>query len=124
LCHTTTTGTSWGGNGDDFIVASDVDDNGYVYLLGETISSDYASSSQDIFLFKLASDMVIEWGKSWGGTKTEYATTIAVDKDSNSAVFVGGYTNSPELVYAKEDMFIIKFSSDGSVDWEVRVGFD
>ena len=63
------------------------------------------------------------WTLVWGGPLTETATSIAVD-DSNSAVYVSGYTNSEStLSSSKYDMLIMKVQANtGMLVWAKRVG--
>ena len=94
-----------------------MDKSGNLYAIGNTISTTWTNGAQDIVIIKFDSKYALTWGRYWGSTKTEVATGLSIE-DSGSYVYVCGYSNSvPALSYQKNDMFIIKFSSDGTPTW-------
>jgi hypothetical protein len=103
--------TQIGGVDMDPANAVTVDRDGNVYVVGRTGSPDFPTTSalqrrlrgractgkpcHDAFVVKLSSTGQIHWSTLFGGTLNEEALSVAVDEDS--AVYVAGLTDSPDL---------------------------
>ena len=80
-----------------------------------------ANSAEDLLLAKFAPNGALLWATNFGGTNTEYATSVAVD--STGAIYAAGsfvfntvigaqtYTN------ANDGLLLAKFSSAGDLVW-------
>ena len=103
--------TQLGGVDMDMANAVTVDDDGNVYVVGRTGSPDFPTRNglqnqlrghnctgepcHDAFVVKLSPTGSIQWSTLLGGTLNEEAVSVAVDDDS--AVYVAGLTDSPNL---------------------------
>ena len=128
---------SGGGNSDDYATAIDVGVGGSVYItgyfksptvtLGTATLTNTSSGSNDLFVAKYDNTGNLQWATGNGGSKNEYAHTIAADGDGN--VLVAGSFTSPTMTIGLNtltnangsgfswDMFVAKYrSSSVSVD--------
>jgi hypothetical protein len=103
--------TQLGGVDMDMANAVTVDRDGNVYVVGRTGSPDFPTARglqnrlrgractgepcHDAFVVKLSRTGQIRWSTLFGGTLNEEAVSVAVDRDS--AVYVAGLTDSPDL---------------------------
>ena len=116
-----------GGSEDDESKGIAVDDDGYVYLTGKTMSPDFPKQNQiqdylgqgDIFLTKIKIDINQNTGYEegnilfstyLGGIYEDYASSICLDKDK--IVYITGYTNSSPQGEVNHDIFIYKIQID------------
>jgi hypothetical protein len=116
-----TTGWSqtYGGTKDDF--ASSVvqtSDGGYA-LAGSTLSYGMGGRNfGDFWLVKTDASGSIQWNKTYGGTKDDYASSVVQTSD-------GGYTlaGSAQLYgNYSEDAWLVKTDSSGSMQWNKTYG--
>ncbi len=105
-----------------------VDEKDFIYITGDTDRGIYnnaaaASGNRDLILGKYDSQMNPIWTKQIGNVGTTLsATDIAVDTNDN--VYVTGNTNRnyPRALTGKEDLFLIKFDSNGNQIWSKQKG--
>lgn len=130
-----------GGALDDRAYAMAVDSSGYIYLAGETGSTNIPNSSpyqgalkgtSDAFIAKLnPAGTSLVYATYFGGTDRDGARGIAVD--SSGAVYITGYTRSTDFpttsgAYKRtnnggEDVFIAKMApSGGSLAYSTYLG--
>ena len=57
-----------------------------------------STGSEDVFLTKFAVDGSLQWSKTWGGTATDVANDVVVDRDSND-IYIGGYLGNTAADY-------------------------
>jgi len=90
-------------------------DGGYI-VAGETNS--YGAGNSDIWILKLTSDGMIEWQKTYGGSESEYASSIQKTND-------GGYIVACSIISfgaGQADFWIIKITSEGVIEWNKSYG--
>jgi hypothetical protein len=127
--------TYLGGNSADEVQAIAVDNEGCVYILGNTLSDNFPTASPlqplykgptaitDIFIAKLnAEGTALIYSTYLGGSGADYGMDIAVDKDGN--VYVTGYTSSTDFPVTAgafrntssngEDVFVAKINAEGT----------
>ncbi len=128
----------FGGSGYDTITAIAADQDGFLYLTGETASESLAgctgppaSRGRDAFILKLTP----------GGTRILYCTIIggtgndagkAITVDSAGTVWMAGTTNSTDLpqignglrmpASGQEDAFVVKLAPSGDVVYNALLG--
>jgi hypothetical protein len=121
-------GTYLGGSLDDYAQAIDVDGE-YVYILGQTFSSNFPTfnpmtavinGNMDIFVLKLTIDCrSIIYSTFIGGSAIDYGLDIAVESGS---AYITGYTTSTDFpTYSAndstfngdDDCFLTKLAPDG-----------
>nr|WP_315170074.1 T9SS type B sorting domain-containing protein [uncultured Flavobacterium sp.] len=95
-------GTYYGGSNDEYITDSQLDSNGFLYVLGITSSSNNIStinitnspshSNADSFLVKFDKNGNRMWGNYYGGEKNDYAYSLGID--SNNYLYTFGWTQS------------------------------
>lgn len=116
-------------------------DGGYIFL-GETSSNDgnvsgwHAGSqtgqpSSDIWVLKLSSSGAIQWSKCYGGSKDENPGEIILTNDGGYAITgstwspdgdVTGYHFDQPFGSNYSDMWIIKITNNGTIQWEKAYG--
>lgn len=128
--------TNIGGTGSDRINSVYITKDGSIIAGGYFYNSlkigNYTLSSkgsQDALIIKYSSNGELEWAKSMGGSSAESANTITETKDgeiivggtfsSNGTITVGDYTLTSNRI---NDGFLIKYSSDGDVNWVTNIG--
>ncbi|MCL5962203.1 MAG: SBBP repeat-containing protein, partial [Chloroflexi bacterium] len=128
--------TFLGGAADDRANGLAVDGSGSAYLVGETSSmgfpttsaafrKTYAGGSQDAFATKLSpSGSALTYSTFLGGNDHDYAKAVAVD--TNGSAYVAGYTTSSDFPstpnaydpsfngFGQADPFLVKLNSSGS----------
>ncbi|OGG02410.1 hypothetical protein A2Z33_05105 [Candidatus Gottesmanbacteria bacterium RBG_16_52_11] len=96
---------------------------------GDSHSSD--SSTRDAFITKLDTDGNYFWTKTWGSTGADYAYSISLDNSENmyiSGTFVDTVDFDPgsgtdnQVSLGLSDVFLTKYSSDGTYDWTKTYG--
>ena len=124
-----------GGSGNDTLKSMAVDDEGCVYLIGETTSLDLGSlasgfdpshnGARDAYVIKLdASGSSIVYVTYLGGSNEDYGDAVAVDSDGNA--YAVGTTYSPDFPAAVgpgydtsfnggvDEAFAVKLNSTGT----------
>ena len=142
-------GKTLGGTGDD--VATGVDFGGTSIYVGGTFtgtadvdwkntSTDNRTSAgnQDVFLSKFGgSGGTLKWTKTWGGTGSDEANDVVVDRSSND-IYIGGYLGNVAADYdpgsgtvmiggtsggnGGNDSWISQFSPTGDLQWAKNFG--
>lgn len=98
------------GSGSDSGVAIATDQNGFVYIAGNTLSPDYPSTNgavvsnvgaQDAFVVKLnpaatSGDQVVLYATYYGGTGVDRLKAMTID--SNGLIYIAGSTASTDLL--------------------------
>lgn len=117
-----------GGDGEDAGWGIAVDAEGYAYVTGYTMSTDFPTTSEgfaaagspwNVFVLKLNSEGSLVYSTLIGGSETETAEGIAVDGSGNA--YVTGITESPDfpitvegIAYGGEwDVFVSKLNPAG-----------
>ncbi len=90
-------------------------DGGYV-IAGYTYS--FGAGGDDLFLVKFDSTGVVEWAKTVGGTGNDKGYSVIQTFDGGYAVVGETWTFSAGSC----DLFLVKFSSTGAVEWSRTVG--
>ncbi len=127
---TLTWNTFLGGSGSDTIRAFTIDNNGNVYVGGDS-SATWGSpvraytSSTDGFVAKLDNNGTLTWNTFLGGSSDDVIRGIAVDTSGN--VYVGGYSYAtwgfPVRAFsAIYDGFAAKLNSSGTLTWNTFLG--
>jgi uncharacterized delta-60 repeat protein len=101
----------WNGGLDDECKAMAVDDNGTIYLLGQTDNG----ASLDLVIVTYASDGTAGWVRTYDGPSllNDQARDIAV-RTATDAVYVCGATRN---IGSQEDMLIVKYLLNGTYQW-------
>lgn len=114
-------------NGDEIANAAIEDEDGNIYIIGLTNSTDFGfelKGGNDLLLIKLNPDGQLIWKKNYGGSKPDLGFDIISDKKGN--FILGGYTlsddgdvnSSPQWA----DYWIIKINAEGDIIWEKTYG--
>jgi len=110
---------TYGGNNYDYVHSfQQTSDGGYI-IAGNT-SSFNTGYNDDIWILKLSSDGSIEWQKTYGGSNDDIASSIQQTNDGG--YIVAGRTLS--FGAGNGDIWILKLSSDGDVEWQKTYGGD
>lgn len=123
-------GTAYG----DYLRGLKVAASGNIYLTGYTYGTadpdyDYADYDEDadsteVFLYKYSAAGSQQWVRQNGTSGEDRGYGLAIDSSEN--IFVTGATTG-DLVGSNAgsyDIFILKYSSSGSLSWEVQNGSD
>jgi hypothetical protein len=126
---------SLGGSGDEEAYQIiQTKDKGYA-LAAITFSSNvpgYKGGGSDAWVLKLDSMGVVQWKKCFGGTGLDEATSIAQTKDGGYIVGGNSVSNDGDVTghhgtpgpdsTAKDDMWVLKLDSLGTLQWQISVG--
>lgn len=126
---------STGGTDDEMgqSVCSDASDNVYLtgkfqspsITFGTTTLTNTASTQDDIFIVKYASNGNVLWAKSAGGNNEDYSNSIATDINEN-VYLTGGFKSSSisfgantlsNLNVGTDDIFVVKYDPNGNALW-------
>lgn len=80
----------------------------------------------DCWIVKLDSNGVIEWQNTIGGSSTEYLVDAIRTTDGGYALAVSSYSgisgDKTEVSYGNYDVWIIKLSATGDIEWQNAIG--
>lgn len=109
------------GNGDDHATAIAVDNNGTVFVTGDSWSND---DSYDYATTAYSNAGVPLWTNRYRGPANSYdwATAIAVDRGGNGNVYVAGYSGSSFNSPSKPDYVTVAYANAGILLWTNRYG--
>jgi len=128
----------FGGSYADTGYSVSVDSSGNVYITGYFSSStiDFGGGAltnanagdYDIFLARFDSNGNHLWSKSFGGSSSDYGTSVSVDSSGN--VYITGEFGSSTIDFGGGaltnaggwDIFLAKFDSNGNHKWSKRFG--
>ncbi|MBI5635246.1 MAG: SBBP repeat-containing protein, partial [Nitrospirae bacterium] len=107
---------TYGGAGVDMSYAvKQTADGGYV-MAGKTTS--FSAGGYDVWVLKLNADSTVAWEKTFGGTGTDEAYSVAQTAD-------GGYVVaafSMSFGSGNGDAWVLKLNADGSLAWQKTFG--
>lgn len=118
----------FGGSSQDSGYDIQIDQYGYLYVVGDTNStfpsySENNKGATDAFVVKYYSDGgVFQWIKLIGDTNNDYARAIAIN---GSTLFVAGYTYSSfggQLNNGGQDAFVVELGNDKTYHWTKFIG--
>jgi hypothetical protein len=105
----------WGGEFSVFSNAITTDNNGYIYVMGYTEINPYLRM-EDIYFIKFNEYGNEMWNLTWKFTGSQTPQDIEVDKFGN--IYICGENHYPGTDLGP-DLFLVKFNSDGDIDWNV-----
>ena len=128
---------SVGGTGNDYIESVfETSDGGVIaggyfqsrsIKVGDyTLTNSSSSSYSDGMLIKYSASGEVGWARSVGGSSNEYINSVA--STSDGGVIAGGFFNSSSIqvgdytLTGNGDGMLIKYSSEGEVEWARSVG--
>lgn len=117
-------GGSSGENPMDAIESAD----GNYFIVGYSNSNDgdipFNRGSLDALVVKMNKNGIIKWIKTFGGSKTDKATSVFATQDGG--VIIAGYTESSNGNIpnnkGKNDFWVIKLNNNGNIDWSKTFG--
>lgn len=119
--------TFGGSNFDAAASIQQTNDGGYI-MSGRTLSADGDISgnhgSYDCWVVKMNDIGALQWQKSLGGTKEEFANTI--QQTSDGGYIVAGHAESSDgdvtSNYGSYDFWVVKLDSGGALQWQKSLG--
>lgn len=119
---------TYGGSGDEYPYSIELTSDGGYILAGFSTSNDGDVSGnhggRDYWILKISSIGAIQWQKSLGGTRDEFATSAKQTTDGG--YIVAGYTrsNNGDVTsnHGEDDFWIVKLSSVGAIEWQKTYG--
>ncbi len=134
--------TYFGGTGADAAQDFKIDSKGYLYAIGNTMSSDFPMVGNsfdsektdedyiDAFIVKFDTLGFPVWSTYFGGTEEDRGIRLEIDSEDN--IIITGATNSPNFplkgefdqdsIKGEADMYIAKFDKDGNLLWSRLFG--
>ncbi len=114
-----------GTQGGDIANGITIDDLDNIYITGYTtdkLDSNTSYGYADAFLIKFSSSGDKQFVKQFGTSGHDRGIDIATDKLGN--IYITGSTsgNLSGNNYGKEDIFLIKFDSSGTIHWTKQIG--
>jgi uncharacterized delta-60 repeat protein len=114
----------WGTTRYDWGLDIAIDSNDYIYVTGYTRGSMDGTNlgDYDLFLTKYSTDGSLVYTKQWGTDDVDKANGIAID--SNNNIYITGYTmgSLDGTNLGLGDLFLTKYTSDGSLVWNLQWG--
>jgi len=102
-----------------------VQDDDYVYVIGETrggLDNNTNYGDKDIFLVKYDDDGVRQWTKQLGTPSEDVGYGVAVDSNDNVIVTGTTYGALTGSNYGSSDIFVVKYNSSGAWQWTQQLG--
>ena len=138
--------TLFGGSANDIEGAVKADNNGNIYFYGITASSDFpvqkwgsayydstGNGNNDMYIGRFSNTGVLEWVTYYGGSGSDLGYSVTTDTNGN--VYMCGFTNSLDIPVRSWgtafydstyngglDIFILRFSSSGTLEWATYYG--
>ena len=106
------------GGGMDIGTGATIDNEKNIYIAGTKGISNFLT--EDVSLFKINQDGVLNWNQSLGGPYYDYGYDIAISPDGGIFV-VGGKTLFENDVY-NIDIWLLKFDKNGNLIWDKTIG--
>jgi hypothetical protein len=107
---------TYGGAGSDIAICLiETSDGGYA-LVGYTDS--FGAGSDDFWFVKTDETGNMQWNRTYGGTKGDYAFSLV--ETSDGGYTIAGYTRS--FGAGRDDFWLIKVDSSGNVEWNQTYG--
>jgi len=123
LVKTTYDGTiqwakSFGGEGNEIgYCVRQTTDGGFI-IIGNT-DTDIEGGPWDMYLVKTDSDGVLQWSKTFGGPGIEEGRSV--QETSDGGFIITGNTTGFD---GESDIYLIKTTSDGTLEWTRTYGYD
>ena len=101
---------TYGGEKDEVVYSvQQTSDGGYIVAGG---TESFGAGDSDVWVLKLRPDGGIEWQKAYGGTSSDWASSV--QQTSDGGYVVAGGTKS--FGAGKADVWVLKLRVDGTVD--------
>lgn len=119
-----------GSKGEIICSIRQTNDSGYI-MAGTTASSDGDVSGYrdhaDFWVVKLDKNGNIQWQKTYGGSKDDYATSLQIASDGGYVIAGYSYSNDWDIHYHhgdnySSDFWVIKVDQNGKLLWESSYG--
>jgi hypothetical protein len=94
-------------------------DGGYILVGSKT---DMSSFTTDVYVVKVDASGNVQWDKTFGGARNEKARTVQQTVDGGYVIF--GDSDSFGSVSFQSDLYVIKISATGTLEWESVIGGD
>lgn len=119
-------GKQFGTDQEEYVRNHLLDKNGFIYVSGNTkgVISEKNYGKNDGFLSKIDSSGNIMWSRQFGSSEDEDIQWSAMD--SKGFIYILGTTSGVigSNKFGKEDIFLVKYSSDGQKIWANQYGSD
>lgn len=109
---------TFGGTGNEHAEGIECTRDGGFALVGLTSAN--TPGHQDVLVLKLDGEGYLQWARSVGGNGTECSNWDGIRQADDGSYFLGGKTASYGA--GEEDLFLVKLTSDGTLDWCRTVG--
>jgi len=107
---------TYGGSGDEYGPSiQQTSDGGYI-VAGNTYS--FGAGGNDIWALKLSSTGIIDWQRTYGGTGSDAA--LSIEQTIDGGYIIAG--SSKSFAAGVSDIWILKLSSTGTIDWQNTYG--
>ena len=114
----------WGTTSDDTANGMALDQEGNIFVVGQTYGKLGSTSfgNGDMFLTKIDPAGNVLWSQQYGTTSTDTAMSVLVDDETN--IYVGGSTlgNMGSSQLGQGDAVLLKLSSTGTILWQRQFG--
>ncbi|WP_461867150.1 PEGA domain-containing protein [Thermococcus sp.] len=107
---------TYGGSKDDVANAVAIAPNGDIIVVGYTKS--FGMGDADVWVLRLDENGNVKWQKTYGGSRSDWANAVIVDKNRN--IIVAGWTRS--FGAGDDDIWVLKLNSEGNVKWQKTYG--
>jgi len=104
---------TWGGSQYDFFESIGIDSSNNFYIGGR--SDSFGDIDGDAVLVKFDENWIEQWNKTWGGSDTDEANYLHVDK--NDDIYISGLSDS-----LGSSAFLNKYNTSGDLQWSQNWG--
>lgn len=119
-------GKQFGSDKDEYALNHLTDQNGNIYVAGKTTGTIDGKNlgENDGFLIKIDNQGNTLWSRQFGTSQEEDIQWSAIDNEGN--VYITGSTTGvlQDKNFGKEDVFVIKYTPQGEVEWSRQFGTD
>ena len=119
-------GKQFGSDKDEYVLNHLTDQNGNIYVAGKTTGTINGKNQggNDGFLIKIDNQGNTLWSRQFGTSQEEDIQWSAIDNEGN--VYITGSTTGvlQDKNFGKEDVFVIKYTPQGEVEWSRQFGTD
>ncbi|MFN8361153.1 MAG: choice-of-anchor D domain-containing protein [Candidatus Kapaibacterium sp.] len=119
---------TYGGTKDDIANSIQLTNDGGYIITGYSYSNDLDLSDNkglsDFLIIKITSTGILEWQKTYGGTKEDYANSIQQTNDGGYIVVGYTFSNDGDITNFKgvTDWWVLKLTSKGMIEWNKSIG--
>lgn len=119
---------TFGGSSSDTAASIKTTSDGGYIIIGTAFSTDGDVAGNkgngDIWVIKINAIGSVQWQKTFGGTKTDIASTIEQNPDGSYYILGSTYSNDGDVSQniGESDFWVLKINTTGAIQWQKTFG--